>query len=267
VRGNLLKIVFLTILFFSSARATSNAQADNFPWEGKRKSEHFIVYYQSAPLGYIDEILNWAEKYYNDINNEFGFIRIEDFWTWDKRTKIFLFKDKNSFRAVVNHPEWSAGEVKVITREIYTYVNMGDFFEAILPHELGHIVFREFVGYKKKLPLWLDEGVVCFLEKNNRAERLMVVKKIVSTRSFMPISELNDIKRNSIFMPEIFYAESSSIMQFLMTVYGKEKFLVFCRMLKAMENAGNWELALKSAYGIENIQDLNDKWVKFLKSN
>ncbi|MFH0762324.1 MAG: hypothetical protein V1925_00335, partial [Candidatus Omnitrophota bacterium] len=56
------------------------------------KSQHFIIYYQEAPHGYIDELSNSAERYYNGIVDELGYRRF-NFWSWDNRAKIYMYKD------------------------------------------------------------------------------------------------------------------------------------------------------------------------------
>jgi hypothetical protein len=230
-----------------------------------QKSTHCIIYYQDAPLGYVDNFISKAEYYYNSITEELGFTRFEGFWTWDKRVKIYLFKDRGNYQKMTNQPAWSGGEVNVLTREISTYINMEDFFEVILPHEMGHIIFREFIGYQRKLPLWLDEGIASFLEKRQKQERLRIAKGIVNSNVFLDLAELGKIKRNAIFMPDIFYAEAASIIEFLVKVYGKDKFTDFCQRLKQLRDDQDWKIALYEAYNFQNLSEMNEKWEEFLR--
>ena len=67
-------------------------------------------------------------------------------------------------------------------------------------------------------------------------------------------------------MPEVFYAESATIIEFLFKVYGKYKFLEFCRKLKDSPANQNWELALQEVYEFNNLSELNKAWMDFLIS-
>jgi len=230
-----------------------------------KKSEHFIIYYHEAPAEYIEDVINAAEKYYNSITAELGFTRFDSFWTWDKRAKIYLYKDAKEYRDMSKQPGWSGAGVNIYSREIKTFVNMRHFFDTILPHELGHIIFREFVGFDKSLPLWMDEGVVSYLEKDYRGSRSAMVRSIVDSKYFMPLEELDRIRSlNKFISPDIFYAESASVIEFLMTVYGQEKFINFCRHLRGLRSHDTWDKAAEEVYGFRDISEMNQKWMEFL---
>jgi hypothetical protein len=262
-KKELLALFFLLWCCISDAEAIPPTVTTSL-WD-TQKSTHFIVYYQEAPPACVEELINKAEGYYSTITEELGFTRYEGFWTWDNRARIYLFKDKTDYQKATDQPVWSGGETNVITREIYTYIDMKDFFRVLLPHELGHIIFREFIGYKRKLPLWLDEGVASFLEKEQRAERLAIAKGIVKTSAFMSLEELSRIDRKGIIMPALFYAEAASTIEFLFEVYGKDKFVEFCRCLKDLRQDQPWEEALRSVYGFKDVADMDAKWEEYLR--
>ena len=144
---------------------------------------------------------------------------------------------------------------------------MEDFFNIILPHELGHIVFREFVGFKRELPLWLDEGVVSYLEKGQKQERLMVAKAVAKTSYFVPLSMLNKTRPGIGMMPDVFYAEAASIIEFLVAAYGKDKFFGFCEALRSLRFDQGWFDAARETYHFKDMGDMNKKWMEFLNQN
>lgn len=234
------------------------------PWKNQ-KSEHFSIYFHNPPQGYIDKLVCQAELYYKEIVDEFGFSRHDEFWTWDNRAKLYLYDSKEDYLKSTNQPLWSAASVNAFNREIYGYVDMEDFFDVILPHELAHIIFREFIGYKKKLPLWFDEGVASYMEKKNRQERLLISKVIMQQTRFMDLEMLTTMKRSTILMPEIFYAESASVIEFLLKTYSKESFVEFCRALRDLRDDQDWQIALKKVYRLKDVAELNNAWIKFLK--
>ncbi|MCX5712263.1 MAG: peptidase MA family metallohydrolase [Candidatus Omnitrophica bacterium] len=255
------------ILLFLLLANVSYAQVNSSLWT-TRKSDHFVVCYQDAPLEYVDQILDKAEGYYNSITEELGFTRFKDFWTWDKRTRIYLYNSRADYQKQAKQPKWSAAGTNVISKQIYCFVNMNNFFDNILPHELGHIIFREFIGFERQLPLWFDEGLVSYLEKDYRQERLLIAKKLRFTRSFMTLDELSLQNKGNMLMPDIFYAEAASIFEYLVHEGGHEKLVEFCRHLRELRKDQDWIVALNSVYGFKDLAELDNNWQSFLvKSN
>ncbi len=234
------------------------------PWE-TAKSDHFIVYYQEAPHGYVDRIIEAAEQYYKDVTFQLGFTRFEGFWTWDQRAKIYLLKNYQDYKDKSKQPTWSSAGVNIYKREIITYVGNDNFFDNILPHELGHIIFREFVGNRRKLPLWLDEGIASYLEKRFKRERLYAVKILFSFGFFIDLEELEKVNVHNLIMPDLFYCESASVIDFLLEVYGRDKFFAFSNALKELPESEDWSKALFSVYKFDSLKQLNREWMAFLK--
>jgi len=242
-----------------------SAGGDNLLWQTE-KSEHFIIYYRDAPREYLDELIRSAERYYNSITAELGFTRFDEFWTWDKRARIYLYKDIKEYQDVTKQPKWAGAGVNIFKREISTYVNMNHFFDAILPHELGHIIFREFVGFDRRLPIWMDEGVVSYLEKQEIGIRMKTAKALIRMKSFMTLEELTAIRSpEMIVVPNIFYSEAASVIEFLMDEYGKDKFVSFCQRLKGLRQGEDWFDAIRDVYGFKDLAVMNEKWIEFLR--
>jgi hypothetical protein len=224
-----------------------------------RKSPHFIIYYRSEPQpGFIEKFINEAEDYYRSILDTLGFTRF-DFWTWENRCKIYLESTHSDYVNENSRPTWSRGHVSIRKREIKTYINK-DLFGAILPHEMAHLIFREFVGYNRQLPLWLDEGIATLMEES-REKRLALGKTLVKSKQFLSLEELTKINHETLRAPTVFYAEACSVVNFLLKVYGKRKFLDFCRCLR---DERDWEGCLLGVYRFSDLSQMNKKWIEFL---
>lgn len=237
---------------------------ENVDWN-VRNGNHFIVYYKDASPAYIDELLTNAERYYDVINEELGFTRYENFWTWENRVKIYLFDDRLSYQIIANQPSWSGAAVDIDSRRIFTFTNQCDFFITILPHEIGHLIFREFIGHKRRIPQWLSEGVACYLERERSSERLVMAGNALGAGEFIGLGDLE--KQGTLHVsakPDIFYAESASLIEFLVRTYGRDNFIGFCRKLRDLRADQNWESAFKDVYKFKRFSDLNEHWVKFL---
>ncbi len=251
--------IILAAVFFLCCAAKAATYEESF-WESKR-STHFTVYYKSTESSdYVNEVLKYAEKYYDDITEELGFRRF-DFWTWEKACKIYLYATAKEYYYATGEPEWSGACANLRERTIKTFVRREKFLDTILPHEMAHLIFREFVGFKVMLPLWLDEGVASLMENKQRSQYLFLARALLKSRIFIPLPKLTRIVKEGLVMPGVFYAESASVVEFLLQKYGKEKFVDYCRKLRDNKN---WELSLKEVYKFRDLSDMNEKWVEFL---
>ena len=252
------KILIFLFILFSFSRGIC-AEVDSSLWQTE-KSQHFIIYYQEDTTGFVKELINQAEKYYNSIVDELGFRRF-DFWSWDNRAKIYLYKNNSNYIKDTQRAAWSGAMVSVKTRTIKTYIGQINFFDSMLPHEMTHIIFREFVGERIDLPLWLDEGIACSQEKTNLANRMSAAKNIVNQDAYLKFNNLFEIRDYTLIVPYTFYAESASIIVFLIDEYGNEKFLDFCRKLRDGEP---WKQALFGAYHFFNSEDMERAWKSYI---
>lgn len=67
-------------------------------------------------------------------------------------------------------------------------------------------------------------------------------------------------------MPEIFYAESLSIVDYLLQTFGKDKFVEFCRRIRDLKPGQTWELALRETYKFKGLSELNHGWEEYLEN-
>ncbi|MFC1708546.1 peptidase MA family metallohydrolase [Candidatus Omnitrophota bacterium] len=234
-------------------------------WQEK-KSTHFIIYYKkSVDRDFIEDIIETAERNYDEIAKNLGYYRYK-FWLWDDRAKIYIYPDQPSFQKEMDQPSWSGGCASYQQKAIWTFPHAAGFFDSILPHELGHIVFREFVGFQSNIPLWFEEGVASYQEKSKRYAAKNIVKDLLVKDQLLGIEELAKVTNTNTMRDkervEIFYAEAVSIIYFLINRYGNSKFAKLCKSLN--DNMSFDKALKKSYYSITNTQDLEKEWIRYL---
>ena len=234
------------------------AQTEPSAWQ-TQKSQHFIIYYQDAPAGFTDELIDRAEDYYNSIVDEFGYRR-SDFWSWDNRARIYLYKDADDFHKETQRASWAGGMVLVGSREIKTFVGQESFFDTILPHEMTHIIFREFVGNKTVFPLWIEEGVASSQEKASLSLRLRMAKQYITEGKYIKLEEFSALTDPGQVDPLLFYSEAASIVVFLMHAQGADGFFDFSR---ALRDGINWKKALLNTYNFNSLAEMENAWKDF----
>lgn len=257
------KRIFLCLLILFFLRGLASGQ-DKENWESV-KSTHFIIYYRhSAEQYFLQQLIENAEKYYDDIADHLGFTRYQ-FWTWDNRAKIYLYDDAKDYLKSTGQPDWSSGCAQVAQKTIYTFPFAKGFFESILPHELSHIIFREFVGFdNKSIPLWLDEGVATYEGNVRLPTANTVVITALKEGRFIELGQLAKLDPQQINgkeAAELFYAESVSVIYYLLEEFGRDYFVLFCQNLRDKQD---FDRALSSSYPFSNLEELGRAWKESL---
>jgi len=279
---------FLIILNIALAAGWSHAVTAEENWQ-ELKGEHFIAYFLQDQK-FAKDALDKAEVYYRNIASDLGYARYAEFWLWDKRVKIYIYPDHPSFIKATGQPQWSQGIAEYRKKQIVSYAWSKDFLESLLPHEIAHLVFRDFVGFKGQIPLWLDEGVAQREEEAKRRTVKIAAKDffekdlLLSMKDMMQMN-LDDFKetgrvyiratRTKTGSPGVlflsaeniistYYLEAASLVSFLIEKYGSDSFAYFCRELRDGKSLDD---AFKSAYTtyIKDIDELDLKWREYLQ--
>ena len=267
--GNLLsKRVFLLLtagLFLSAFYcpfSVSTVQAQE--WQEIR-SEHFIVYF-TDDQNFAKDVSRQAEVYYKRIASELGYQRYSQFWTWDRRVKIYIHPDRETFLRETGQPHWSEGVAKYVEKEIASYAWSDGFLKMLLPHEMAHLIFRDYVGFEGEVPLWLDEGVAQWMEPHKREMVKTVMGRLFKAGKVLPLVEMMtlDVRRsNDPDFVQAYYVQAVSLVGFLITEYSASRFTNFCRQLR---DGKNIEDSLRFAYpiSIRSVDELEEKWKKYI---
>lgn len=277
-------VIFLLVLFLLSIDLLFAKTA----WE-QRRSEHFIVYFPDSAREFGLNVSSKAEEYYRSIANDLGYIRYGNFWKWENRVKIYIYPDHESYIKTSGQPEWSHGMADYKTKQIISYVNNFEFLNSLLVHEIAHLIFRDFVGFKSDVPLWLDEGVAQWEEKDIRVLRKNLVVELAKQRLLLNIDDMIRIDIRQIKakdrisitkayskdtkdvklelkgeeLVKIYYLQAFSLVGFLMERFGADNFIVFSRQLRDGKNLGD---ALKFAYPahLRSIEELEKGWKEYI---
>ena len=251
-------------LLFAISHCNVLLALDEKGWNVK-KSTHFIVYYKDADEKFTEQAAEEAEEYYKSIAEDLGFTRY-DFWLWDKRAKIYIYKDAQDYQESTGKPSWSGGVAYSHEKVIETYPWAQGFFQSLLPHELGHIIFREFVGPQSNAPVWLDEGVAMYQEKFRRLNIKAKLLQAIEERRLIPLNKLSELNIgfvNDRETVELYYTEAISVVDYLIKEFGKDNFVELCQALKERKS---FDQAIGEAYRVfKNLDDLNKGWLRYIK--
>ena len=256
----ILSILLLSFFITTSAFAKKE-------WQ-ELKGDNFIIMYRlDVPQDFAQTVLGTAQDEFVRISNNLGITRYQN-WRFDKRATIVIYSDEEDYVKNGGQYGWSHGAALVREKIIRTYPQAHGFFDSTLPHELGHIIFREIVGLYSVIPLWFEEGIAMNQEKAKRFGSDKQVRQYLEKGEFITLTDLSDMRLYSGTDEDKvhqFYAEAASSFSYLINEFGEQK---LHRLLKELKENTPFDTALSKVYmRIKSTQDLNKWWVNFLKGN
>lgn len=228
-------------------------------WEVER-SEHFLVHHRGQ-RALAARVATSAERHYDRIVAYLGRHNHGDFWTWDDRVRIRIYPSRQAFAVAQQAPGWAGGSANYAAREIATHVGSDAFLDRVLPHELAHLVFREFLG-GVATPLWLDEGVAQYAEAGSRAltrQRLAALGGTGNLLSLETMTRLEVRDLQDARLAALYYAQAADLVGFMIESLGRRRFGAFCRALrdgKALEDA----VRFTYTPAIRSMESLEERW-------
>jgi hypothetical protein len=237
------------------------------------QGNHFIARFLSEEdRPFVNAVLARAESYYKNISDNIGFSRYQNFWTWEKRVNIVLYPDQPSFLRFSGQPSWSLGYASrdsqlFHTKTITSYAGQEAFLDTILPHEIAHLILWDYLGFSRRVPVWFEEGVAQLEEKGKRGVVQKAMAGVFSAKqhfSFAAFSDMNLPAQDDRVKVSVYYAQSLSIVDFMLSRYGQD---AFHRLFKALRSGHEFEEALRKTYPaiFNSISDLERKWQKYLE--
>jgi hypothetical protein len=136
-----------------------------------------------------------------------------------------------------------------------------DWGKRTIVHELTHLVTQQMTyNPYNSLPVWLNEGLSMYAEGEmeplfeNYLEQAVINDELISVRSLAsPFSAVAHLSYLS-------YAQSMSIVEFLIDNYGQERTL---ELLDTFKQGSSYDGALMTVYGF-NMDGLNDLWQDYI---
>jgi len=231
---------------------------DRYSWRSLTEGK-VTIYWYDGEQHFADEIMLAAQQTLARL--------AEDTGAYPKRpVKVYVYASAGDMRGAMIFPqEWSGGVA--FTR--YGIVSIGiasndlSWGRRAIAHELTHIVVHQmtFNPYSG-LPAWLDEGLAMYAEGaldpgfSNYLKKAIAENGLISVRSLS--SPFSAIAEESYLA----YAQSYSLVEFLIIAYGQEKML---ELLNTFSEGSSYDGALKEVYGFD-MDGLDKLWRDYITS-
>jgi hypothetical protein len=128
----------------------------------------------------------------------------------------------------------------------------------VLPHEVSHSVMA--LRFQGRAPRWADEGMAMLAESPASVQDYLGrLKRFKKKDSLFALEVLMQTEEPDHFSTVEYYAQSTSLVQFLTAEKGPQAFTAFLRTYISK----GAEPSLKQHYGIGGFADLEKRWQKF----
>jgi hypothetical protein len=228
------------------------------------ETRHFVVYEEGGEVS--KELVDTVEKLHGDIMLDLVAFSP---WTRDRKVFVFFADSQDTYQRLTGRPAWSGGTASLSERKIYLFKSEEAF--GILAHELTHIYFDSFFPAERNSPLWLSEGIATYIQSerghaapNWLARNLLVIEKGGGFKldDLIRIDTMQETDEENV---RLWYAQSYSVVRFLMRMKAGEAFYLFCKNLREGMPAHR---ALYQSYGMpyNKLSALEYAWRYDLKS-
>lgn len=234
------------------------------PGFAMKVTRHFVVYEEGGEVS--DELAGMLEDLHGNIMLDLVAFSP---WTREKKVYIYYAQTGQTYRRLTGRPEWSGGAASLGERKIYVYRSDEAF--GILAHELTHIYFDSFFPPSAPSPLWLSEGVATYVQSErglstpnwlNDNLKLLEGGSGFKLGDLVRIENMQGADEDNV---RLWYAQSYSVVRFLMKLKAGDAFYVFCKEIRDGKPANQ---ALYRAYGMpyNKLSSLEYAWRYDLKT-
>ncbi len=243
----------------STSGAVAESETQIIGWYDTRfdwtsiSSDQVTVYTYATNENFAEEILASAQGTIDELESVYGVERSEPLriWVYDSQEDLGGATEPNS-------EPWIAGVSYPGRYLVLAAVPDGNSMELrrVIPHEVSHQVLYQATQNPFNFPAtWLDEGMATYTQDVGTDGFVELVEEAADSGSLMPIETLNmSFPYDDTF--QLAYAESYSIVSFIIQTYGEE---ALGNVLTAYKEGVTHEEAVQAGLGI-SIEELDRLW-------
>jgi hypothetical protein len=223
----------------------------------KISSNNLTIFWYEGDENFADEAMQWSMKALDKLADDTG-ARLE------QPIQIFLYADSQDLLQSMIFPrEWTGGVAHIEYNKIT--IIMSDLQEwsiNALAHELGHLATHQitFSPYGVDLPLWLDEGLAMYAQFTQESYLQTLLKSALDYNALISLRTLCSPFSAISERAALSYAESYSVVEYLIKEYGRDKIL---DLLIAFKEGNTYDDALLQVYGFD-LNGLESRWISWL---
>jgi hypothetical protein len=178
--------------------------------------------------------------------------------------RIYIYSSSYALRnAMVFAKEWTGG----VAYPAYGVIAIGisnsniEWGRRALAHELAHLVTHQMTSNPyNDIPVWLNEGISMYAEGELEKDYEYYLKSAVYNDSLISVQSLCSPFSSYSEQSYLSYAESYSIVDYLIEEYGQQK---MHQLLTVFKDGSTYNNALLTVYGFD-LNALNELWQDYI---
>jgi len=242
---------------------TMHFDDDRFTWRsltsGAGEGGPITLYWYNGSDSFAQELMGTCEDGLASLTQDIGTHP-------EKPIRIYVYQSTSDLRgAMVFSQEWTGGvafiDFGIITISISP--SQLEWGKGALLHELTHLVVHQatFSPYGQ-LPLWLDEGLATNSEGELDSDLQASLNRAISEGTLISVRTLCSPFSAYTDKARLSYAESYSLVTYLLDNYGQDRML---DLLTTLKQGSTYDEALTEVYGFD-IEGLDAGWRATLTS-
>jgi len=229
---------------------------ERYSWKSLTEGE-VTMYWYEGDKSFADEIMMAVKDVLVRL--------VEDTGAYlEKPVQLYIYRSASDLRGSMIFPqEWTGGVAftRYGTIAIGISPNNLAWGRGAISHELTHLVIHQMtLNPYGDLPTWLDEGLAMHSEGPLNPQFTSSLNRAIDNDSLISVQSLSS--PFSAFAEESYlsYAQSYSLVEFLIREYGKDKML---ELLRTFKEGSSYDGALEEVYGFDR-DGLNTLWRDYI---
>ena len=236
------------------ATTPAKVQFDDKRYSWQTLTEGMVtIYWYQGEKSFADELMSAARQALSRLAGDTGAYL-------EKPVKLYVYASSQDLQGAMIYPqEWTGGVA--FTR--YGIIAIGITADNLawgkraVAHELTHLVVGQVtLNPYAGLPNWLEEGLAMYAEGALSGEFIAYLNKAIAEDSLISVPSLSS--PFSAYAEETYlaYAQSYSLVEFLISRYGQGKML---ELLNTFKEGADYDGALARVYGFD-MDGLDTLW-------
>ena len=233
---------------------TRRVQFDDirFAWQNLSEGKITLYWYEGKE-SFAQEIMATAQQALERLSEDTGAYL-------EKPINIYIYADARDLQGAMIYPqEWTGGVAFTRHGTIAIGISPDNLYwgKRATAHELAHLVIHQmtFKPYSD-LPTWLDEGLAMYAEGALGPEFTTYLNRAIAENSLISVRSLCSPFSAHTEESLLAYAQSYSLVEFLITNHGQSKML---ELLNTFRQGSSCDTALEKVYNFDT-EGLNTMW-------
>jgi hypothetical protein len=226
-----------------------------FTWQ-KISGTNITLYWYSGDASFAQTLMDTAQTGLANLEAETGA-------KLSRPVSIYIYNNATDMQgAMIFAQDWTGGATYPPYSTIVIGINASNLAwgEEALVHELTHMVDYQMTNNPYSgLPTWLDEGLAMYSEGPLDPTFVVSLVAALQQGTLFTVRSMASPFSTDASLSYLEYAESYSLVDFLLSTYGEAKMLA---LLEAFRQGNTYDGALMQVYGF-NMDGLYKLWLPF----